>query len=203
MGYAEPMLPGISNILFGRSQVKVDKLSRTNRLSVPNVLDAIWEHMEQLTTRQHNEKMSGRSVQSSVHYSQTQQTSCHKTLVGSNIIAPMSNLKLNKTPPQSRSGSPIKSPLPTDKRQRSPSPTRRRAFKCSFCETNEHSHLDCSKFSPDQMLKLCKERYLCFVCRTWGHGANYCPFTSLQCTKSSCKNVPPHCTILCDVLKPY
>ena len=40
--YAEPMMLGLSNILFDQSQCAVDKLSAANRLSVPNVLDAIW-----------------------------------------------------------------------------------------------------------------------------------------------------------------
>ena len=220
VGYAEPMLLGVSNILFDQSQRAVDKLSRTNRLNVPNVLEAVWEHMEQLSTRQHNEKAYGQQNAPQSTRNQHNRYPDRSTSSGqlykvmsdynrpdnilperpigiktSNIIAsPSRSVSPNKGQLGIRSFSPNK-----NRPQRSSSPNRRKAFKCSLCECNDHSHLDCNKFSPEDVLRMCKERHLCYVCRTTGHGASYCPFTPLLCIKQECENLPPHCSLLCDV----
>ena len=56
--YLDPILPGISNILYEKSQRNVDKLVSENRLNVPNVLDAIWKHMVAIKTRLQNSKLT-------------------------------------------------------------------------------------------------------------------------------------------------
>ena len=221
-GYAEPMLPGLSNILFDRSQKAVDRLSSSNRLTVPNVLTAIWDHMSQLRTREHNQRIcarsnptltnqhdqrSSRSYNLGSHGAQLMKTSVSHPPqdVGQSSSASTSGFNRRPSPDRSRNSSPSRnrSPVSSPNRIRSSSPSteRRKHFRCSFCEVNDHSHLDCTKFSSSEQFHICKTKRLCFVCRMGGHGAWSCPFTSFLCVTTECKSPPPHCVQFCQLAK--
>ena len=225
-GYAEPILPLLSNILFDKSQKAVDDLTGTVHLTVPNVLDAIWKHMSQLRKREHNQKIcapynpnpvrpySSRQAPSRFHNQRSGGAQLMKTSAGTLTqdsgasSSPSSDLNRRSSPDRSRNSSPTRrnlsptrnrSPASSPNRLRSGSPSaeRRRHFRCSMCEENDHSHLDCPKFSPREQFQICKTKRLCFVCRAGGHPASLCPFTSLQCTNSECGGYPPHAGIFC------
>ena len=72
--FLDPILPCFSNILFQKSQRHVDKLCSENKLTVPNVLDAIWKHMVALKTRNHNSQLFKTIQPFSNSFSQTLET---------------------------------------------------------------------------------------------------------------------------------
>ena len=225
-GYAEPILPLLSNILFDKSQKAVDDLTGTVNLTVPNVLDAIWKHMSQLRKREHNQKIcapynpnpvrpySSRQVPSRFHNQRSGGAQLMKTSAGTPTqdsgasSFPSSDLNRRTSPDRSRDSSPTRrnpsptryrSPASSPNRLRSGSPSaeRRRHFRCSMCEVDDHSHLDCTKFSPKEQFQICKSKRLCFGCRAGGHPASLCPFTSLLCADPACNGYPPHADIFC------
>ena len=172
-----PLL-GISNVLFGKSQSQVEKLIATGRLTTAGILTAIWEHMALLRVREQTSQLaptpparrsSSPQTTGSVRYANT------------------------AVPPPPATGRP---PLTSgSSRTRSPSPNRR-SFRCQLCELDDHSHLTCTRFSAPQQLEFCKERSLCFVCKSRGHRVQSCPTAHLlQCTR--CVNRPPHSPIFC------
>ena len=120
------------------------------------------------------------------------------------ILIP-SGFNRRSSPDRSRNSSPSRnrSPAASPNRIRSSSPSteRRKHFRCSFCEVNDHSHLDCTKFSSSEQFQICKTKRLCFVCRTGGHGAWSCPFTAFLCVTTECKSSPPHCVQFCQLAK--
>lgn len=176
-GYAEPILSSIGNILFGSSQKRVDKLSCSGNLKVPEVLNAIWEHMRMMRARD-------------------------QSVANFEVSRPNSNTKshasLHATSFVPHKGSPLKTTHGANApRSRSPSPAKTWFYKCSLCQVNDHSHLDCTRFSPTEVFELCTTRGLCFVCRMRGHRAEVCPHTSLRCLKEACLKKAPHCDLFC------
>ena len=223
--YAEPMLLGLTNILFGKSQYDVDQLSTTNRLNVPNVLDAIWEHMRRLRTREQNKRLTGHAH----NPTQPKHGSMFHTAVNmqvppvsSGMVHPKQsqsptrgqNSSRPQGPPSQTQNSPYRGNSPgrgnynqqrpnSPARSHSQSPRRRQPFfMCQLCETNDHSHITCSKFSIKTQFRMCTDKRLCFVCKSAGHGARVCPHQNLRCTLTACSDSPPHNTSFCEFAKP-
>ena len=222
-GYAEPILPLLSNILFDKSQRVVDGLTGTAQLTVPNVLDGIWQHMTQLRRREHNQRICAppnlnparpqtpRQAPSRSYNQRYSGAQLMKTSAGASPQDPdmssstSSNFNRRSSPERSRNSSPTRyrSPASSPNRLRSGSPStdRRKHFRCSFCEINDHSHLDCTRFSPGEQFQICKTKRLCFGYRSGGHPASLCPFTSLLCVSPDCSGSPPHAVIFCQFAK--
>lgn len=215
--YAEPMLLGLSNILFGKSQSDVDKLSTTNRLSVPNVLDAIWNHMTILRTREQNNRLTRHSE------SPSQPGSGRMFLTSVNgHVPPVPSGTANAKQPHSpvrgqnssgfyrssrqtpgQSGPRNRNQSRSNSSSRSQSPDRRqKVFMCQLCEVNDHSHTTCTTFSIEQQFQMCRDKRLCFICKSAGHGARICPHQNLRCSTPSCSTSPPHNNAFCDFAKP-
>ena len=217
--YAESVLVGISDILYGQSQTEVDRLAYENRnFNVSSVLNAIWNHIGQARARLSNHKIAEEmapkpdpngsrrsySPTGGGHYSRGYKVSFSEQRDKRND-SPYPSTSPTSSSPQ-RGASPITSrdgsPAYRGQRTRSPSPRYNRApkaFKCNFCKVNDHKSIQCAKFTPEQYLHMANEQQLCYICMMPGHTGWVCPLPT-SCQTSACQNLTKHSAMLCKAL---
>ena len=244
-GYAESVLVGISDILYGQSQIEVDRLAYENRnFNVPSVLRAIWNHIGQSSARLSNHRLAEEFISKPTnnHFSQHGSAMPSHTNFQPRPVSPHSSgqnhrghtvtfldqkakrddspyprlgnssplpgARLDQSPGGTNRGrSPGRSPSPSGRSgspsfrgqtapPSSPRVNRGRSFKCSFCSTDEHKSLQCSRFSSEEYLQMVNNLRLCFICLLPGHEARVCPYPN-YCGNTACSKLPKHSGLLC------
>ena len=164
-------LVSIHRILFGLSRSGVERLQTNAGVNTPDVLKAIWRHIK-LLRAQAAYDIPGSLFRSSVD-------SEHDA-----------------------SGSPVtetslKAAHAASERQKK---TPRNFFKCSLCQTNEHTADKC-KLSPAEQVAKCNEYKLCYVCFKPYHLASQCHSLACRCTCANSENLRPHHPRICKDFK--
>lgn len=219
-------LLGVSNILFGRSKSGVEKLMMTGNLNTPDVLKAIWDHMSLLRIQEQTARCApasalGINLSSTPSYltspppgaltsppsvppqplefpGSIPDAAVHQT-IGNRSRSPGRTLG---QPPTPNFTSPNRSGQLSSGSNRNSSPFRSRSYKCQFCLKDDHSHLTCNLFTPQQQFNLCKERRLCFICKGHGHTAAQCSMEELLKCSECPARCPPHSPTFCELLRP-
>ena len=211
--YGDSILIGMSEILYGQSQAEVDRLAFENRnFNVPSVLNAIWSHIGQASTRLSNHQLAeemapkpepgnprrSHSPTGGGHYSRNYKVSFTEHRDKRNDSPYPRSPTRSTSPTTSRDSSPAH----RGQSARSPSPRGSRSprvFKCNFCKVNDHSYAQCAKFTAEQYLRMANEQQLCYVCMMPGHTAWVCPVT-ISCETSACKHLNRHAALICKAL---
>ena len=95
----------------------------------------------------------------------------------------------------------------TPRGSRSKSPLRRsgsrswNSWRCSLCLSDDHKTINCHKFSAEEVMRLCEERKLCYVCNLSGHVSSVCNAECLLCKSSGCTQDVNHNHLLCAKFK--
>ena len=206
--YAESVLVGISDILYGQSQTEVDRLAYENHnFNVASVLNAIWNHIGQASSRLSNQRFTDNPVKHDRARTPPpyERLSSFNTKFDELKVSNKSPLNyLNKRRANSRSNS------PSFRGETAPASPGRgrysRSYKCAFCCVNDHTSLQCSKFTSEKCLLMSKQQGLCFKCLVPGHTAYICPYPT-HCLSTDCSNlpvpVPHHAPILCKAIRAF
>ena len=222
--YAESVLVGISDILYGQSQSDVERLAFENRnFNVATVLNAIWNHIGQASSRLSRFTDENRHEKhKNAQYDSRTSTFATRFDQWKPFTAPTGNTnRRERTPPPNNllpntpTGSPLRQSQETRSRSSSPafrgqssntnSPNRgsnSRQYRCTFCSTNDHTSIQCSRHSSEHCLGIVKAQNLCFKCLIPGHTTFICPFPT-YCQSSDCSqvNMPKHAPSICKAMR--
>ena len=217
-GYAESVLVGISDLLYGQSQNEVDRLAFENRnFSVSSVLNAIWSHIGQARARQY--RLSSNDVGASYGAGQPTSGFPYQNDFRNNVVTFSEKLQFSEKPPSPKpdvAGShksrrddspypagPVRSSSASPSRRgdtsRSPSPNPNKHYKCVFCSADDHKSISCAKWTSAQFYEVACRKYLCFICLTPNHQARICPYP-MWCQNTACQAIPKHAPCLCKAL---
>ena len=211
-GYAESVLVGISDILYGQSQSEVDRLAFENRnFNVASVLNAIWSHIGQARARQHRLSSDANAGQGFNPMPKQSSSRASPTVFRNNVVSfaenPVSSKEIDFHKSR-RDASPYPtgahrttslSPSRRGELSRSPSPRPSKVYKCVFCSSDDHKSIACAKWTSAQFYEAACRKYLCFVCLTPNHQARICPYPT-WCQTPECQLLPHHAPCLCKAL---
>ena len=196
----------MSDILYGQSQTEVDRLAFENRnFNIASVLNAIWNHIGQASSRLSNQRFA-EEITSKHERSKTPPPYERRSTFNAKLEdrgRPL-NVQSPYSSPRGRNASLPRSNSPSY-RGETGSPNRsRRLYKCAFCCTNDHSSLDCTKFTSERYLMMVKQQGLCFKCLLPGHTAFVCPYQTYCQDPDCCKTPTPlHAPMLCKAIRAF